>query len=105
MPSERRYLLGKGRLDIGPQVTHMGHDSPFVNRHHANWRLKGLQYLENLSDNDLFCTGPMALSKEAAKSIRKSLVELIERSTKSAANSDSEVVRCLNIDWFGAAGR
>ncbi len=91
----------KGGLDMGPQVTHVGHDSPFVNRHHTNWRLKSLQAMENIGDLDLFYTGPMALSEEATKEIRKMLVDLVEKSTKKAANSDSEVLRCLNIDWFG----
>ncbi len=90
-----------GKLNMGPQVTHVGHDSPFVNRHHTNWRLKALQAMENVDDVDLFYTGPMALSKEATTSIRKLLVELVEKTTKKAAASDSEKLRCLNIDWFG----
>lgn len=93
-----------GRLDMGPQVTHVGHDSPFVNRHHANWRLKSLQAMEKVTDMDLFYTGPMALSIDATHSIRKALIELVEKSTKAAANSNSEVLRCLNIDWFGVGG-
>lgn len=89
-----------GRLDMGPQVTHVGHDSPFVNRHHTNWRLKGLQAIEGLREDELFYTGPMAISNRAAKEIRKDIVALIERSTKAAADSKSEVLNCLNIDWF-----
>jgi uncharacterized protein (TIGR02147 family) len=89
-----------GRLEMGPQVTHVGHDSPFVNRHHTNWRLKALQSLENVSDKELFYTGPMALSRQAADEIRHELVSLVERSTKKAAASDSEILACLCIDWF-----
>lgn len=94
-------IQNEGRLDIGPQITHVGHDSPFVNRHHTNWRLKGLQALEKLDEVDLFYTGPMALSNEAAESIRKSIIALIEKSTTIASTSTSEEIRCLNIDWFG----
>lgn len=94
-----------GRLDMGPQVTHVGHDSVFVNRHHANWRLKGLQAMEQLTDSDLFYTGPMALSEDAASEIRKLLVDLVEKTTKKASNSDSEVLRCLTIDWFGVGAK
>ncbi|WP_374077012.1 TIGR02147 family protein [Bdellovibrio bacteriovorus] len=90
----------KDRLEIGPQVTHVGHDSPFVTRHHINWRLKSLQALDSVSEEDLFYTGPMALSEEAAQEIRQLLVELVTKSTKKAAASESEVLRCLNIDWF-----
>lgn len=94
-----------GRLNIGPQVTHVGHDSPFVNRHHLNWRLRGMQSIDQVAEDDLFYTGPMALSKNAANEIRKLLVEVVEKSTKKAATSDSEVLRCLNIDWFKASRR
>lgn len=100
LKSHELIVEKKGRLDIGPQVTHVGHDSPFVNRHHSNWRLKGLQAMESPSEKNLFYTGPMALSQDAANDIRKILVETVEKATKKAAPSDSEVLRCLNIDWF-----
>lgn len=90
-----------GQLELGPRVTHVGHDSPFVNRHHSNWRILGLQKLPATKPDDLFYTGPMALSKEAAAEIRAGLVELIERATAKAAQSKSEALRCLTIDWFG----
>jgi uncharacterized protein (TIGR02147 family) len=96
-----KLVINEGRkLNIGPQVTHVGHDSPFVNRHHANWRLKGLQAMDNVKESDLFYTGPMAISKVVAKDIRKHLVELVENSTEKAAASNSESLHCLNIDWF-----
>jgi uncharacterized protein (TIGR02147 family) len=89
-----------GKYQMGPQVTHVGHDSPFVTRHHTNWRLKALQSIDKIDEKDLFYTGPMALSYEAAASIRHLLVNLVEKSTKVASASDSETLRCLNIDWF-----
>lgn len=90
----------QGVFDLGPQVTHVGHDSPFVNRHHTNWRLKAMQSMEHITEDDLFYTGPMALSQNVAQDIRKTLTDLISKTTKKVADSDSEVLRCLNIDWF-----
>jgi uncharacterized protein (TIGR02147 family) len=90
-----------GSYDLGPQVTHVGHDSPFVNRHHTNWRLKAMQSMEHITETDLFYTGPMVLSHTVAQEIRKALTDLISKSTKKVAVSESEVLRCLNIDWFG----
>jgi len=98
---ENQLVVGKEKkFDIGPQVTHVGHDSPFVNRHHSNWRLQSLKAMDKSRKDDLFYTGPMALSKSAANKIRKLVVELIEKSTKEASESDSEALRCLAIDWF-----
>ncbi|MDO9182634.1 MAG: TIGR02147 family protein [Bacteriovorax sp.] len=59
----------KNKLDMGPQVTHIGHDSPFVNRHHSNWRLQGLQAMEKSYGENLFYTGPMAISQKASEEI------------------------------------
>lgn len=56
--------------------------------------------MEKAAESDLYYTGPMALSHDAADKIRKLLVELVEKATKTAASSDSEVLRCLTIDWF-----
>lgn len=89
-----------GELELGPQVTHVGYDSPFVNRHHTNWRIKGLQAMETVKDSDLFYTGPMALSRQASDEIRSLLVKLVENCTRKAKDSDSETLNCLNIDWF-----
>jgi Domain of unknown function (DUF4423) len=98
---ENQLIVEKnGKFDLGPQVTHVEHDSPYVNRHRTNWRLKGLQALQNVEKDNLFYTGPMALSASAAQGIRENLVELIERSTRAAAGSKSEILACLNIDWF-----
>lgn len=94
-----------GNYELGPQVTHVGHDSPFVNRHHTNWRLKAMQSMEHITETDLFYTGPMVLSKTVAHDIRKSLTELISKSTKKVADSESEVIRCLNIDWFSVGDK
>jgi uncharacterized protein (TIGR02147 family) len=87
-------------FDMGPQVTHVGHDSPFVNRHHSNWRIQALRAMEKSRETNLFYTGPMALSNSVAKEIHQTIVDLIEKSTKKVAASDSETLRCLNIDWF-----
>jgi uncharacterized protein (TIGR02147 family) len=87
-------------FDVGPQVTHVGHDSPFVSRHHSNWRLQALQRLDDSSKKNLFYTGPMALSDNASQEIRTLLIKLIEDTTQKAKTSKSETLRCLNIDWF-----
>jgi uncharacterized protein (TIGR02147 family) len=90
-----------GKMQLGPQVTHVGHDSPYVSRHQTNWRLQGLKSLERGREGDLFYSGPMVLSEQDAAAIREELLTLIERTTRRAARSPSEVLRCLNLDWFG----
>ncbi len=88
------------KLTYGSYRTHIGKDSPFVIKHHQNWRIKGFHSMELRRDEDLFFTQPMALSKEAAEKIRLLLPGLIEQIVAISGPSDSEAVRCLNLDWF-----
>lgn len=102
-----RYLLEnnlcreeKGRLTYGPASTHVDNDSPFVNKHHQNWRFQAIQTMERRRDEDLFFTSPMSLSVDAAALIRKRLPEVIQSIMEIAGPSPSEICGCLNIDWF-----
>lgn len=90
----------KNKISYGPHRTHIGRDSPFVSKHHQNWRMQGFHSMELRRDEDLFFTQPMALSAEAADKIRKMLPGIIEQILAISGPSDSEVVRCFGLDWF-----
>ncbi len=92
--------LENNKLTYGSYRTHVGSDSPFVVKHHQNWRIKGFHSMELRRDEDLFFTQPMALSREASEKIRLMLPGMIEQLHAISGPSESEVVRCLNIDWF-----
>lgn len=92
--------LQDGKLTYGVQQTYIGISSPFVVRHHTNWRLQGLQKMELRRDEDLFYTHTLALSNEAAEKIRLLLPRFIEEILAISRPSESETVRCISIDWF-----
>lgn len=94
-------ILEKGKLNVGPKRTHVGAHSPLVMKHHQNWRLESFQKMPLQKDEDLFFTFPMSLSAEDAKRIRAYLPSVIEEIHKIVGPSESEVVRCLNLDFFG----
>ena len=56
--------------------------------------------MQNLSSEELFYSGPMVLSVQTMKDIRKELIRLIEDVTKLVEPSPAERLACLNIDWF-----
>jgi uncharacterized protein (TIGR02147 family) len=89
-----------GKITYGPASTHVDKDSPFVNKHHQNWRFQAIQHMEGRRDEDIFFTSPMSLSREAAKEIRKLLPNFIQSVMKISGPSSSEVSACMNIDWF-----
>lgn len=90
-----------GALTYAVANTHLDSDSPFVNKHHQNWRFQAIQHMERRSEDDLFYTAPMSLSRAAADDIRKLLPTVIQSILKVSGPSPSETVACLNIDWFG----
>ncbi len=84
----------------GPQSTFVPADSPLVYKHHQHWRLKGIQQMDLRSKEDLFYSSPMSLSEDLAKDLRSRIVKVIQDFQKDIGPSESQVVRCLNIDWF-----
>lgn len=96
----RLVEIKKGKLVCSDVSTHVGSSTLLVNKHHQNWRLQGLQKMAGQVDSDLYYTGPTAMSKEAAEKIHSLILKTIEEYRKISGPSDSELVRCLNIDWF-----
>lgn len=89
-----------GKLSYGHQYIHVDSDSPFVVKHHQNWRLKGFQSMDQYNEDNLHYTCPMSLSKEAAAEIRALLPKVIEEVLKIMKPSPSEETYCFNMDWF-----
>jgi uncharacterized protein (TIGR02147 family) len=94
-------LEENGKIVPGPKQTHISHQSPLVSRHHQNWRLQGFSKMIDADEKNLFFTAPMSLSHETSELIRHKIPFFIEDMIKLVRPSKSEVVRCLNIDWFG----
>jgi len=84
----------------GPQNTHLPAESFMVNFHHQNWRMQGIQKMKQKKSDDLFYSCPMSLSKKTAEKIRKELPHFLKKINDWVSPSKSEVVRCLNFDWF-----
>ncbi len=88
------------RLTYRQAHTHLDSDSPFVIKHHQNWRLKGFSVMDQFDQNHLFYTCPMSLSEKVAEEVRRLLPQVIEDILKKTNPSPSEKVYCLNLDWF-----
>lgn len=90
-----------GKLDVGALRMHLGSDSPLVSKHHQNWRLRAMEKMSVHDEaRDLFYSAPMALSEDVAARVRAELPAFIEKINKWVVPAPSELVRCLNIDWF-----
>ena len=88
-------------LAIGPNRTHLEFGSPFLSRHHLNWRLKGLQKIESLrGDSELMFTAPLVISRNDFAKLRERLLEVVKELSEKVKDSPSENLYCLNIDLF-----
>lgn len=89
-----------GIYRMGTQHTHLEFGSPFMSRHHSNWRMKAIQRSEDLGGEEMMFTSPISLSHEDFRKIREELVSLIKATSKIVKESPAEDVACLNLDLF-----
>jgi uncharacterized protein (TIGR02147 family) len=90
----------QGKIVEGPVSVFIPKESPFINKHHQNWRMQSIQKMEYRRESDLFFSAPMSLSKEAFDKIRKLLPDVVQQVSKIVGPSKSESAACLNIDFF-----
>lgn len=89
------------KVQMGPQRIHIGSESPLASRHHLNWRHKAIERMEHFDPRqELYFTGPYALSKELMPVLRGKLIRLVEECTQLVVKSESETLACLNVDFF-----
>ncbi len=90
----------RGKLSTGISSTHLDANSPLVNTHHKNWRIKAIESFDQPRENDLHYSSPMTLSEEDANEIRKILLKSVTNVKGIVDPSPSEKHYCINIDWF-----
>lgn len=85
---------------MGPTRTHLPAESPLIKARQVSWRVKAFEKMEPPHPERMFFTAPMAISEQARTEIHALLRKTVISATKLAADSESEVLSCLNVDWF-----
>lgn len=98
--STKLCLEKDGVYERGPQLTHLEATSPFITKHHTNWRVKSLQRAEDLAATELMYTGPMCLARADFERLRERMLAFIKEVIGEVQNSEAEDVACFNIDFF-----
>ncbi len=98
--STGRCVTEKDLYRMGPQSTFVAKGSPFLGRHHTNWRLQGLRAFEELSDAELMFTGVMSVSRADFTRLRERVAEFLNEFSKTVKVSPAEEIACLNMDFF-----
>jgi len=89
-----------GKFRAGAMATHIEKKSPFLIKHHSNWRLKAIQSAENLSDDELMYSANVSLSKKDFALLREEMMQTIERFLEVVRPSSAEDIAQFNLDFF-----
>jgi uncharacterized protein (TIGR02147 family) len=85
---------------MGPQSTFVPQGSPYLLRHHTNWRLKAVQAAEVLSEEELMFTGVLSVSRADFILLREKMAGFIKEFSELVKGSPAEDVGCFNMDFF-----
>jgi uncharacterized protein (TIGR02147 family) len=88
------------RYQIGPRHMHLSKDSPNVIKHHANWRMRAIQSLDQTHSGDLHYSVVVSLSREDVIKIKSRLLQVIDEHLELVAPSKEEVAYAYTIDFF-----
>ncbi len=84
----------------GPTRIHIGSDSPFVSKHHTNWRMQAIAALDRVGGGDLHYSLVMSISKDAAEKIREILLSAVQAAEPVIRDAKDEGVFTLAMDLF-----
>ncbi len=98
---ETQLCIHKGDLYLmGPQLIHLDRTSPFLTKHHINWRVKAVQRTEDIEAEELMFTSPISISRKNFAVLREQLITFIKSTSDLVSKSSPEDLACLNLDLF-----
>ena len=93
-------LEEEGIYRIGAAHIHVPNESPFVIKHHTNWRMRAIHEMDQRQKDELYFTAPMSISEKDFAVIREKLNQIIREVVDQAKASEAQILTCLNIDFF-----
>jgi len=90
----------KNRLKMGANFIRLGNDSPWISKHHANWRNRAINNFDQEDIYDLHYSGVYTLSQEDVLKIKNLYLDSIKKNLEIVKDSKEERMYVLNIDFF-----
>lgn len=91
-----------GYYEIGVTRIHLHKDSPQIQRHHTNWRLRAIDSIDNNLGQDLHYSSLVSMSSKDVPAVREILLKAIEDCRKVIKVSKEEEIQAICIDLFRA---
>jgi uncharacterized protein (TIGR02147 family) len=93
-------VKGKRGFGIGQARIHLGSESPFISRHHQNWRLQAIQRVSRRAADDLHYSSVVTLSGKDAILVKEKIVAFIRDLKDVVRDSKEEKLQCFSLDFF-----
>lgn len=90
----------KSRYKISQPFLYLSKDSPHIQQHHMNWRLKALSAIAEKEPQNLHYSGVLSLSHDDFEWLRERMSSLLEEAASRLKNSKDEAIAALNLDLF-----
>lgn len=74
--------------------------SPFITKHHTNWRMKAVQSLDQKNDKDLHYSGVITCSIKDAEKIQEILIQTVQKIRELVKASNDETLMAYTLDLF-----
>ncbi len=90
----------QGKLQTTANHIHLASNSANIIKHHTNWRLKALESIDNLNENNLHYSSSVTVSDEDFVKIKELLVECLKNTNKVVDTSHAQNLFAINVDLF-----
>jgi uncharacterized protein (TIGR02147 family) len=95
LANQEGNIFGTGQSQI-----HLGNDSKLIARHHANWRLRALDSLDQETKEDLHYSSVVSLSVSDIAKVKALAVKKIEEIISVVKDSKEEELAVFCVDFF-----
>ena len=85
----------------GEVTLHLANDSPWIARHHSNWRIRATQAVDTPDLRNFHYTSVISMAEKDVPAVRLAMIEAVERIRAIVKASPEEQVFCYALDFFG----
>ena len=79
---------------------HLSKDSPQIQRHHTNWRMKAVQSIDLNNSKNLHFSNVVSISNADIVRVREIFIKAIDEARKIVKDSPEEKLQSICVDFF-----
>jgi uncharacterized protein (TIGR02147 family) len=102
-----KFLVAKGliretagKLHGASKFLFLDKQSPFLSRHHGNWRLDALQTIQEKKDEGMHLSMTITLSEKDAEELRHRIAHFIQETSSFIKDSKEETLMAFCLDYY-----